>query len=489
MFQSYALFPHLSDLRERRLRAAAPRRQADVKAKAQRRRWSWSSWATLGSPQADPALRRPAAARRAGPGPGQPPRGAAARRAARRARPQAAPPDADRAQAHPDRGRPHLHPRHPRPGGGHDHGRHHRGDERGPHRAARRPGRRCTSCPRTTFVANFLGQSNLVARHGHRTADGGHARRRRARRSEILDARRRARVPRRRRAGRRAARRRCGARATSRPAPATTLARASSPTCRSPASPRSTWCEMPWGCDVERASQQNLDGERAGRGPATTVVAGLGPGPHVRASTPRRAPRRRATRRLDVDGVSSRSVAGAGHGARRRRAAARPNGGRAVPAAAARACSGWSSSSSLPLMHAGVAVACRSRSPVDAGYYYRDLATSPNYADALTEVLAAVLRSFCYAGTATVARAAARPTRWRTPSRSRPGAGSNVMLVLRHRAVLHQLSCRTLAWKHDPGRRRARSRSSSAALTCTCSSPAPDRQRPLLTSPFAVVAA
>ena len=69
--------------------------------------------------------------------PGRPP----ARRAAGRPRPQAAPADADRAQAHPDRGGHDLRARHARPGGGHDDGRHRRGDERGPHRAARPPGR------------------------------------------------------------------------------------------------------------------------------------------------------------------------------------------------------------------------------------------------------------------------------------------------------------------------------------------------------------
>ena len=57
----------------------------------------------LGAPQADPALGRPAPARRAGARARQPPARAAARRAARRARPQAAPGDADRAQAHPAR--------------------------------------------------------------------------------------------------------------------------------------------------------------------------------------------------------------------------------------------------------------------------------------------------------------------------------------------------------------------------------------------------
>ena len=59
--------------------------------------------ADLGAAQADPALRRPAPARRARPRAGQPAARAAARRAAGRARPQAAPGDAARAQAHPAR--------------------------------------------------------------------------------------------------------------------------------------------------------------------------------------------------------------------------------------------------------------------------------------------------------------------------------------------------------------------------------------------------
>ncbi len=98
---------------------------------------SWGRWRAS---KPDPALGRHAAARRPGARARQPPRRAAARRAARCARPQAAPPDADGAEAHPAGGRPDLHPRHPRPGGGHDDGRLHRGDERRPHRAARRPG-------------------------------------------------------------------------------------------------------------------------------------------------------------------------------------------------------------------------------------------------------------------------------------------------------------------------------------------------------------
>ena len=90
----------------------------------------------LVEPQADPALGRPAPARRARPGARQPPDGAAARRAARRAGPQAAPGDAARAQAHPgrDRRRDHVRLRDPRPGGGAD-------DERSRRRVLQRPPR------------------------------------------------------------------------------------------------------------------------------------------------------------------------------------------------------------------------------------------------------------------------------------------------------------------------------------------------------------
>ena len=137
VFQSYALFPHL-DIYENVAFGLRRRKTADVDtagprdARAGRARQP-------GAEEAGPALRRAAAAGRAGAGADQQPRRAAPRRAARRARPQAAPVDADRDQADPDRGRPHLHPRHPRPGGGHDHGRHGRGDERRGDRADGRP--------------------------------------------------------------------------------------------------------------------------------------------------------------------------------------------------------------------------------------------------------------------------------------------------------------------------------------------------------------
>ena len=96
---------------------------------------------------ARPALRRPAPARRARARDRQPPEGAAARRAARRARPQAAPGDAGRAQAHPGRRRHHLRLRHARPGGGADDERPPRRLQRGPDRAGR-PARRGLRAPR-----------------------------------------------------------------------------------------------------------------------------------------------------------------------------------------------------------------------------------------------------------------------------------------------------------------------------------------------------
>ena len=137
VFQSYALFPHL-DIFENVAFGLRRRRHARTSRRRSRRCSSWSSWPHLarrkpaqlsGGQQQRVALARAL---------DQPARGAAARRAARRPRPQAAPADADRAQADPDRGRHHVRARHARPGGGHDHGRHHRGHERGPDRAAGR---------------------------------------------------------------------------------------------------------------------------------------------------------------------------------------------------------------------------------------------------------------------------------------------------------------------------------------------------------------
>ena len=141
VFQDYALFPHMNvlenveyGLRVRRVARAERRRRAEAALEMVR-------LAGLGGAQADPALRRAAPARRAGPRDRQRAGGAAARRAARGARPEAAPGDAARAQADPARGRDHLHLRHPRPGGGADDERPPRRAQPGADRAARHPGR------------------------------------------------------------------------------------------------------------------------------------------------------------------------------------------------------------------------------------------------------------------------------------------------------------------------------------------------------------
>ena len=138
VFQNYALFPHL-DIHENVAFGLRRRKTKEVDPKV-REMLELVELGVAGTQEAGPALRRPAAARRPGPGADQQPRGAAARRAARCPRPEAAPLHADRDQADPDRGRPDLRARHPRPGGGHDDGRHHRGHEQGRGRADGRTG-------------------------------------------------------------------------------------------------------------------------------------------------------------------------------------------------------------------------------------------------------------------------------------------------------------------------------------------------------------
>ena len=121
VFQSYALFPHLTRREERRLRPRAQEgRQGRDRASASARSLELVQLGHARQAQARAALRRPAAARRARPRARQPPAGAAARRAARRARPAPAQAAADRAQADPAGRRHHLRARHARPGGGHD---------------------------------------------------------------------------------------------------------------------------------------------------------------------------------------------------------------------------------------------------------------------------------------------------------------------------------------------------------------------------------
>ena len=111
----------------------------------------------FGEPQAVAALGRAAPARRARPGDRQPAAGAAARRAARRARPQAPPGDADRAQADPAGGRDHVRLRDARPGRGADDERPDRGVQPGPDRAGR-AARGGLRAPASEFIAGFVGR-------------------------------------------------------------------------------------------------------------------------------------------------------------------------------------------------------------------------------------------------------------------------------------------------------------------------------------------
>ena len=120
MFQSYALFPHMTveqniafGLKQDGLpKAEITQRVADMLELVQDR--------PVRQAQAAPAVRRPAAARRAGPLAGQEAEAAAARRAAARAGQEAARAHAVRADQHPGDARRHLHRRHARPGRGDD---------------------------------------------------------------------------------------------------------------------------------------------------------------------------------------------------------------------------------------------------------------------------------------------------------------------------------------------------------------------------------
>ena len=166
VFQDYALFPHLTvienveyGLKIRKV-PKAERRSAPIACStgsAFRPRW----------PQAPPALRRPAPARRPCPGDRERAGAAPARRAAGCARPQAAPGDADRAQADPARGRDHLFYV------THDQEEALTMSDR---LAVMNGGQieqigtpiEVYERPATEFVAGFIGISNLIDRDGHR---------------------------------------------------------------------------------------------------------------------------------------------------------------------------------------------------------------------------------------------------------------------------------------------------------------------------------
>ena len=115
VFQDYALFPHMNVARERLLRADDPRRRPQAeRAKLGARGARAGQARRHGGAQARASS--PAASASASPSPARwscRPEGAAARRAARRARPQAARGDAGRAEDPAAHARPHLRLRHP----------------------------------------------------------------------------------------------------------------------------------------------------------------------------------------------------------------------------------------------------------------------------------------------------------------------------------------------------------------------------------------
>ena len=162
VFQHYALFRHMTvfeniafglRVRPRQTRPPTKRDPRDactelLRAGAARR---------ARRPLSVAAFRRPAAARRAGPGAGRRAEGAAARRAVRRARRQGAQGAAPLAAPAARRDARHQRLRHARPGRGAGSGRPRRGDERtaASSRSARRT--RCTHTPRTPSSTAFLG--------------------------------------------------------------------------------------------------------------------------------------------------------------------------------------------------------------------------------------------------------------------------------------------------------------------------------------------
>ncbi len=121
--------------RQRRLRAPLPETGQGRVGPPGRRRPRAGPAPRLREAPAGPALRRPTAAGGPGPGPRPQPGRPAPRRAARRARRQAAPDPAGRAEGPPGDGGHHLPLRHPRPGGGPHHVRpagRHGGGQGGP---------------------------------------------------------------------------------------------------------------------------------------------------------------------------------------------------------------------------------------------------------------------------------------------------------------------------------------------------------------------
>ena len=171
--------------------------------------------------------------------------------------------------------------------------------------------------------------------------------------------------------------------------------------------------------------------------------------------------------------------------ARRRRRTAEARATGCPTPCSRRACSGWSSSSSLPM----VTLASQSLQEgiVEDGYTFTG--NFSIYADALSAVLAAVpalvrLRRDRHGRRASCS---AYPLAYFIAHKA--GRWKNLMLVLVIAPFFTSFLIRTLAWQHDPRPTTARSpRSSRRCTSPTCSSSLrPDQQRPLLASQFAVI--
>ena len=138
VFQSYALVPAHVGVGQRRVRAQGQEGRGRRDQAARRRVARRGAADRLRPPQAESAVRRSAATGRARACARELPERAAARRTPGRTRPEVAPGDAARVEAHPARGRHHVRVRDPRPGRGAHDERPDRRDERGPRRADRR---------------------------------------------------------------------------------------------------------------------------------------------------------------------------------------------------------------------------------------------------------------------------------------------------------------------------------------------------------------